>query len=392
MPTDLVAECATGSLGYRTFDCRSDVYADSVVISSSRALREFEGMTVRVRWGNEIVVRPSAWKRLVWKYELDSNWLWLVSVAPLILLYVRTSRIRSQFESRQGNAPVTQPQTFDGRRLSPAEAGLIFAERFDTRDVAATLFDLAARGALEIKVSGTKTNLALKFRQRHLAGEALSPLERRILACLKLPDAVGDSEVSTPAESLRREMPGLRKLVEDSLIARGYLISSPSRARLLWGLFAVALGGVVVALGFFLTNLNWALVLVAALIPAISIAGFGMKLTNKTARGIEAFHSINCFRAHLADSYRRDSPDVPVGDIGSQIGYVIALDAASEWSRVPGHHPRLKIEGLLVGDQEAPTPAAVNDLINWCIARLKGATRDDFGRQYETWFSREQNG
>ncbi len=372
IPVQVEAECYTGSLGYRTSDCLASILGDSVVITATRTLRGFEGLATRISWESGIVAKPGLWKRLYWEYELDSNWLWIFSIAPLFYIYVRIRRDRRLLHDSVHGSALTAPMTFDRQRLAPAEMALLYVEQFGERDVAASLFDLAARGHIEIRVTGERTSIDFLVSQRFTSGDELSPFEVSLLADLKSAAADGGSLISDFGEQLPDLMQKYRHLVETSLIKRGYLIASPGRARARWVATALVFGALVIALGFPFTNLNWPLVVVSAIVPTLTVGVFGMVISNKTELGIKAFHAITRFRESLKSHFDQNGPDATDGDFGSLIGYVVALDVSENLVRVRKKPAQIELAWMTFENRASFSSALIHDLGNWCVWRLEG--------------------
>jgi len=142
---DLKLRCFTGPADSKLENCSIRMSDPQTVRYEARQLGATEGLTIVLGFPKNIVTPPAP------RSETGDYWgfLWLPLITLAIALF---------FWLRSGRDPWTRrsimPQWDPPKGLSPAEAGLLFDEKLDQRDISATLIDLAVRGYLKIRRLG----------------------------------------------------------------------------------------------------------------------------------------------------------------------------------------------------------------------------------------------
>ncbi len=216
--------------------------------------------------------------------------------------------------------------------MRPAELGLILDESADTKDVTATIVDLAVRGYLTIAEGTAKSDWTLTTKNGPTA--TLLPYERTLLSGLfagrdtvKLSDLKG-----TFAPTLRMAE---GQIYADSLLRRLFT-SSPTQARAAWGClgFALVLVGfaVTVALGL---AFGWGLVGVAIVITGIALDGHVPDfMPQRTAAGRDLMQHTLGFRLYMntAETYRQQFAEK--AQIFTQLlPYAIVFGCVDQWAK-----------------------------------------------------------
>ena len=217
------------------------------------------------------------------------------------------------------------------QNMRPAELGLILDESADTKDVTATIVDLAVRGYLTIAEGTAKSDWTLTTKNGPTA--TLLPYERTLLSGLfagrdtvKLSDLKG-----TFAPTLRMAE---GQIYADSLLRRLFT-SSPTQARAAWGClgFALVLVGfaVTVALGL---AFGWGLVGFAIVITGIALAATFPFMPQRTAAGRDLLQHTLGFRLYMttAEKYRQQFAEK--AQIFTQLlPYAIVFGCVNQWAK-----------------------------------------------------------
>jgi uncharacterized membrane protein YgcG len=217
------------------------------------------------------------------------------------------------------------------QNMRPAELGLILDESADTKDVTATIVDLAVRGYITIAEGPGKADWTLTKKGGPMA--ALLPYEKTLFDgifagrdTVKLSDLKG-----TFAPTLRQAE---REIYADSL-SRRLFTSSPSQARAAWGCmgFALVLVGfaATVALGL---AFGWGLVGLAVIIAGIVLAASFPFMPQRTAAGRDVLQHTLGFRLYMttAEKYRQQFAEK--AQIFTQLlPYAIVFGCVMQWAK-----------------------------------------------------------
>jgi len=142
--TGLRAVAFTGGYGSREQAARIDTLESSVYFETTRSLEFREGLTIAVAWDPGAVARPGLVRRAGW--FLGANWILLL---PLVVTAFMARRWYTRGRDPQVGSVV--PRYEPPPDLAPAEVGTLVDNTPDTRDIVATLVDLAVRGYLKIE-------------------------------------------------------------------------------------------------------------------------------------------------------------------------------------------------------------------------------------------------
>jgi len=217
------------------------------------------------------------------------------------------------------------------QNMRPAELGLILDESADTKDVTATIVDLAVRGYLTITEGPDKADWTLtkKLAPDRSALEYERTLFYGLFAgrdTVKLSDLKG-----TFAPTLKKAE---GEIYADSLL-RGLFTSSPSQARAAWGClgFALVLVGFAasVALGL---AFGWGLVGLAIVITGIALAATFPFMPQRTAAGRDLLQHTLGFRLYMttAEKYRQQFAEK--AQIFTQLlPYAIVFGCVTQWAK-----------------------------------------------------------
>ena len=241
--------------------------------------------------------------------------------------------------------------------MRPAELGLILDESADTKDVTATIVDLAVRGYLGIAEGPGKADWTLTKKDGPDRA-ALMPYEKSIYYGLFTGrDAVKLSELKgTFAPSLRKAE---KEIYADSL-SRRLFTSNPSQARAAWGCmgFALVLVGFAATVGLGLA-FGWGLVGLAIVITGIALAASFPFMSQRTAAGRDLLQHTLGFRLYMttAEKYRQQFAEK--AEIFTQLlPYAIVFGCVSLWAKAfEGIDTAAANSGWYVGN--APFQAAL---------------------------------
>jgi hypothetical protein len=319
---------------------------NSVRVRSRRGLGIHEGLTVVVAWdaraggagGEYVVHRPGRVEQTL--EFLRSNWPLIIPLLVFILMYRIWSKVGKDPDRRPVAAKYEPPAG-----MTPFEAGVLVDNRPDMRDVTSTLVDLAVRGWLVIeqveeeKLFGLVKDTDYLFelqRQMSAAGQ-LKPHEHKLLDAMF--DGGRDTRVrsSELENSFYKDLPGIKSAVFGQLVGDGYYRSRPDRVQGAWIGGGLVGAGVLAVLGVVLAG-NWGMsqltVIVAAVLCAAIVVGFGIIMPARTVKGARAQEEVLGFEEFLtrveSDRFKRmiTGPEM----FEKFLPYAMALGVEKQWA------------------------------------------------------------
>lgn len=259
-------------------------------------------------------------------------------------------------------------------KIRPAQAGLLIDESADTKDVTATIVDLAVRGYLritELPASGIFGLGQKDWTLTRTAGkadpDALQPYERTIYDGLfgrgaldaaqaavvglikRFSDRAGAAEEtraefeSEPTDDVQLSAlkkrfyttlaKAQRELYGDS-VARKWFAADPQRVRQIYA--ALGVGAIVVAgfLVFWLgSSLGAGLVGLGAVVPALALMGVASRMPKKTREGAELLRRTLGFRHYMEIAEKERQRFAERENIFSEyLPYAIVFGCVEKWA------------------------------------------------------------
>jgi uncharacterized membrane protein YgcG len=227
---------------------------------------------------------------------------------------------------------ITIPVAFSPPPIPVAEAGLLIDGQVDSRETAATIIDLAVRGALTVQSYGKDDfHVTLVDPIR-----ATAPHEMVLLTNLfdgEPPWAVKDLSVPGSLASAHEQM---RDSVRNQVASRGWFRKVPSAAA------TSSLGFGVIVIGIFASFAVgfWLLLLLLPLLPiVITLAVIRRKLKRgqRTAEGRAVCDQIEGFRTYIATAEADQLKFEEGEDIFSKyLPWAIIFELADRWAKICG--------------------------------------------------------
>ena len=227
---------------------------------------------------------------------------------------------------------ITIPVAFSPPPIPVAEAGLLIDGQVDARETAATIIDLAVRGALTVQSYG-KDDFQVTLVDPN---RATAPHEMVLLTNLfdgEPPGAVRDLSAAGSLTSAHEQM---RDSVRNQVASRGWFRKVPSAAATSsWGFAAIVIGVFAsFAVGF------WLLLVLLPLLPiVITLAVIRRKLRKgqRTADGRAVCDQIEGFRTYIATAEADQLKFEEGEDIFSKyLPWAIIFELADRWAKICG--------------------------------------------------------
>ena len=218
------------------------------------------------------------------------------------------------------------------QNMRPGQLGLILDESADTKDVTATIVDLAVRGYLTIAEGAGKADWTLnKSNDPNIA--ALLPYERTLFYGLFLNrETVKLSDLKGTFASTLKSAEG--EIYADA-ISRRLFTSSPSQARAAWGClgFALVLVGFAATVGLGLA-FGWGLVGLAVIIAGIALTATFPFMPQRSAAGRDLLQHTLGFRLYMTTAERYRQQFAEKAQIFTQLlPYAIVFGCVTQWAK-----------------------------------------------------------
>jgi uncharacterized membrane protein YgcG len=224
------------------------------------------------------------------------------------------------------------PVAFSPPKIPVAEAGLLIDGQVDARETAATIIDLAVRGALTVQSYRED-----EFRVTLLdPNKATAPHEMVLLTSLFDGEPAGAVRDLSDRGSLVEAHERMRDSVRNQVTSRGWFRKVPSAAATRgfgFGIIAIAIFAAF-AVGF------WLLLLLIPLLPIIiTLAVIRMKLKRgqRTAEGRAVCDQVEGFKTYLATAEADQLKFEEGEDIFSKyLPWAIIFELADRWAKICG--------------------------------------------------------
>ncbi len=262
-PGSIETKCFTGTQESTDSQCNAYSQDNTIHFYTTQPLKEREGLTTVITFPKDIISflpaqkHVSFWEQSTGKVVIEGiiigSIFWYL-ILP-ILLIIRFFRYgRDPNVGSEVTALYNPPKTKTRRILSPAETGSLLDEHVDTRDIFATLIDLAQRGYIKIK-EHEKKQFSLNYTNNPPAKDTLLPFEKTLL------DGIFNKKqtVKLTDVKLYKTVQKVEKMIYESLVAEGYFAKNPKSIRdkyYILGAISIATFNFMLALVAFLFGKN----------------------------------------------------------------------------------------------------------------------------------------
>jgi uncharacterized membrane protein len=330
----------TGSYRSKAQNALATVEGTSVEVHATEPLGLHEGLTIAVAFDKGAVREPAAFDWFL--LYARSNWPLVIPIFAFVgMFWLWWTR---------GRDPRLRPITAQYEppdKLSPGEVGTLIDNSADMRDITATIVDLAVRGYLVIEEQQKDHLLGLThskdyvFHLKKSSAEwtSLKPHEQELLGGIfESGNAADVVTLEQLHNQFYRYIPTIKSKLFGTLVLDGYYLRSPDSVRSSYiGMGIVALI-VLLAGGVWLSgHMGMALLpfIVAAVLTAASIIGFGWFMpahTQTGARAVEGVLGFEDFLSHVeADRFNRmiKTPEM----FEKFLPFAMALGVEKNWSK-----------------------------------------------------------
>ncbi len=222
--------------------------------------------------------------------------------------------------------------------LSPGLVGALIDEKVDTKEVVATIVDLAKRGYLEItdaeKEHVLSKQMTIFTRLKSL--DDLAGFEKKVAESLfdsNHPDQVTTKDLKN---HFYTHVQPIVEQVYAEVTKGGLFYANPKKVRSRWlgygFLVAVILGGLTAIMG--VTGVpGWGWFLLGSIIAVIIVWAFSPHMPRRTAKGAQEQKKWEAFRNYLNDLTRFQDMEAAKDKFEKYLPYAIAFGVEKQWVR-----------------------------------------------------------
>jgi uncharacterized protein (TIGR04222 family) len=221
------------------------------------------------------------------------------------------------------------PVAFSPPKIPVAEAGLLMDGQVDSRETAATIIDLAVRGAVKVQSLGEDDFQVILVDPNRAA----APHEMVLLNSLFGGDPPGAVKDLSAKGSLASAHEAMRDSVRNQVTARGWFRKVPSAAAR-----SVSFGVIAIAVFAAFAVGAWVLLLLIPLLPIIitvAVIRFKLRRGQRTAEGRAVCDQVEGFKTYLATAEADQLKFEEGEDIFSKyLPWAIIFDLADRWAKI----------------------------------------------------------
>jgi uncharacterized membrane protein YgcG len=221
--------------------------------------------------------------------------------------------------------------------LRPAQLGVLRDEVADTRDVSATIIDLAVRGWLRIEEVTNGRGKVTDYRlvELHTAEErpGLLEYERHLLS--RLFASSHDVLLSSLKNEFATAMKRTKELLYVDAVANGWFLTRPDRVRMWWALGGAALALVGGVLTFVLANASsWGLVGLPVVAAGLVVLIGARWMPRRTPKGTGVLRRAKGFEDFIENSEKHRAAFAERKNLFTEyLPYAVMFGATDKWAR-----------------------------------------------------------
>jgi len=380
-PLEVRTRCFTGPRGSREQACTVSPFPNGGTFVSTRAFGPGEGMTVVLGWEKGIVRPVSPWKTHAYRLNLAVNWVFLAPILTLAYMLVRWYREGRDPSAKGPRVVAYGPPEENGRPLLPAEMGVLLDERFDPRDITASVVNLAVKGRITIEERVTpgvlfdKTDYLIKKTKG--SGAELPPFEALLMERLFLEH---DPEVSVSdlKQKFFRNIEDLKKSVFEGLEQRKLFGANPLTVTNTYrfkGFVIFFAGGGLALLATKIGLLEGNSPIVAAILSGAVVFLFAPYMPVKTVKGVKTLGEIRGFEEFLSRTEKDRLERMKDANLFERcLPYAIALGVSERWAKafegIRQEPPRWYVSP---GGFDAFRPTSFHDSLDSALSSMTAA-------------------
>lgn len=335
------ASCYTGSLGSTKSVCKIEKSSSGYTFEAFDKLDPGETLTVAVPFQKGLFTPRDRtdWLR-------DNTWQLVGIATGLTLGGVSFRQWWKWGKGHKGRGTIV-PEYSPPKGLTPAEVGLLYDFNVDSRDLTATIIDLAVRGYIKIhheekkilKIFNTH-DFTVELTNQNLG--SLKPHEKSLIEALFIPTVSGTKQKLDDLDKTKMysAVTEIRRQMKDSLTnEHGLLEESPTRA---WVIQGVVIAASVILI--FVSGAGWGW-LVGMALAAVSSFIFFILMRRRSHAGVAEYEKIQGLKLYM-DTVEKDrlkmmqgvdrpysEPSHNVELFENLLPFAIALGVEKSWAK-----------------------------------------------------------
>lgn len=338
--SDFKTACYAGLLGSSDQSlCRlKKTEANTLSYVMMDKLSAGEGWSVVIGWPKGLVHQPTTIEKIL-KTAKD-NLIILLPFIVFIGLYLYWRKYGKDPLGRGTIVPEYEPP----QEMLPAEGGIIYDEKMDNQDIAATIIDLARRGYLKLKetdkkVLGFNTGKDWQLIKTEKANDLLGYEKNLFEKMFDQKNEISLSQLKTD-KHLGNEIKLIKNIIYDSVVNKGWFIKNPEKAR---AKFAAIGFGVLAFLLFFMELIFEsgfrAISIISIVISAILFIIFARFMPQKSKEGVLIKEKLLGFKMFLSVTEKdrasfHFSPSAQPEKFAAYLPWAIIFAVEKEWADV----------------------------------------------------------
>ncbi len=336
--SDIEGICFTGGYGSQNQFCEVTKNSNNeITFTTVGALLPYEGLTIGTRFPKGKVTHPSTLQKTIWM--IQDNWPVTIPFFTFIILYYLWHTRGRDPETRTTIVPQYKPP----KDLSPTEIGTIIDERVDTRDISATILDLAIRGYLTITESDekqliffnkTEYTFTLTNSYDHtITDTSLKDYETEIIrAMFKKKKTVKLSDLTN---KFYASLPKIREKIYDDLHKKGYFPHNPEKTRNKYMFTGIAI--IFISIFFFalIAEFMGVLSALSMIATGIIVLAFSFFMPRKTKKGVDTYIYIKGFEEYISTAEKdriKFFENDKISTFEKILPYAMVLGVGKKWA------------------------------------------------------------
>jgi len=287
---DIETYCWTGPFGSTQKECRMDTQNNLVIFNAN------DFLTISIKFPSGYITKPNLQQKVIWFFQ--DNWFLFLPIFVFIFMFLLWF-----YKGRDPAGRGTIIPEFDSPdNLRPTEVGLLLDNKIQTKDITATIIDLAVKGYLKIIEKKDEIYDLVLLKKDYRNDPELKPYEITII------NDIFGNKAQVSLDDLKNKfykyLDKIKKEVSEGLVKGGYYKNNPVKIRNFW----VSISTVLFFLGLgVIFELKPSLPLFLSYFISLGIImGFGLAMTKRTPKGAQTLEKIKGLRLYIntAEKYR----------------------------------------------------------------------------------------
>ncbi|HRY63061.1 MAG TPA: DUF2207 domain-containing protein [Patescibacteria group bacterium] len=330
------AVCYVGTLGVQK-NCNNFSLGEKSARFINANLSAGEGLTIVVGWPKGFTKEPSTSAKIIKK--IKDNGIILLPIIIFVFLYLYW---RKNGQDPGGRVMIV-PEYEAPAGILPAEAGVVYDEKYEAKDLTATIIDLARRGYYKIEETkkeflGIKTGKDWKLvklkkwdGERNYEHDLYSALMENVNE-INLSKLRNSTTFSVKAKEIRKK-------IYDDVSLKGWFKSNPEKSR---GTF-VAIGWVSLLIIYFFggsfLEISGIIGIISFVLSAILFLVFSHFMPKRTSEGVLMKEKLEGFKLFLSVTEKdrvsfHFSPAAHPEKFAEYLPWAIIFGVEKEWAGV----------------------------------------------------------